>query len=134
MSKKSTYTQPYMMMPKKRSYYNTIKAVKYIMEEGQWERAFQLLETLSITNEKQQEEVDYYQGWYHTEMYQWEKALELLLPWVAKLEVRIDDLSRTEMTYLAFSLYRIGVAYINLDLYEEAIHRLPKALKAIERW
>lgn len=111
-----------------------LNRVRFILEEGQPERAREVLKRICPENEEQQEEIKYFQAWSYIQDESWDEADHLLTPLVQRVELdeETDDLNLRNRLRRALYLFQLGNTAVNLYHYDDASRHYAKCLKLLQ--
>lgn len=102
------------------------------LEEGQREKALELLETIDGENQEQQREVNYLLAWGYTLGRRWEDAFRVLSPFSDSTEDEGEQENLLVRKRLAQCFHCLGDTAVNLARYEDAAHHYMRCLKILQ--
>ena len=110
--------------------------VRFVLEEGQPEKARELLERICPENEEQQREIAYLRAWSYIQDKSWDEAEHTLTPLVRFIERAMEEETGEQNIYdrqrRALCLFYLGKAAVNLGHFEDAAHHYDRCLKLLQ--
>jgi tetratricopeptide (TPR) repeat protein len=104
---------------------------RLLVEEGRYNAAQTILETIHPEVEKQRQDVAYLLGWCHVQRKQWVEALRTLVPLLKEKNKHFEIEIAQEREQHTFALLLLGLAAVNLASYEDASHHFTRCLKVL---
>jgi tetratricopeptide (TPR) repeat protein len=106
------------------------------IEEGQPQRAREVLEQVHPENKDQQHEVDYLRAWSYVLNTLWDEAEAILAPLVQTIEAETegtDEAQRNEQRKRhALCLFYLGNVAVNIGRYDDAARHYTKCIKLLQ--
>lgn len=114
-----------------------LNLVRFILEEGQPERAREKLEEIHPQSEEEKREIEYLRAWSYMLDWSWDEANKILSPLVHSIEMEPEesgeenDRERRRLRN-ALCLFYLGNAAVNLGFFEDAARHYTKCLKLLQ--
>ncbi len=104
---------------------------RLLLEEGRYEAALIVLETIHTEDEKQFRDVSYLLGWGYIQCKRWHDARRVLAPILEQSTEQAEQETPLERERLALYLLQLGLAAVKLAHYEDASLHFTVCLKVL---
>ena len=104
---------------------------RLLVEEGRYDAAQEVLESIQPVDEKTQQDVTYLLGWCYVQRKEWEEGVRILTPLIEDKSTCLGVKTPQEREQHALALLLLGLAAVNMAAYEDASLHFTRCLKVL---